>query len=780
MNRFRSRRIRAFWLSFLLSFAVYWITLAPTVTSEDSGELITAAYTLGVAHPPGYPLWCLLGKSFTFLPFGSVAWRVNLLSATLGSVSVGILALLVLRWTHSLSIAVGAALAFAFSRDFWNQSVVAEVYTLNVLFFLGVIWLLFRFEDTFKTRWLYGTAFVLGLSLTNHSTMGPLLPVFLGWVFLRHWDLFRQPILLLNMALSFLLGFSIVLYLPLRSAVDPVMDWGNPETLAAVKDHLLRRQYTQSETPTPRTFAHQAILAWSFCKSFASQFGVPFAFLTLVGFAVQRRRHLATWLLFTILFVMTSYGFIWLLNYPADRENLHLTRVMFLPANAIGALWLGIGASACARWLRKRFVRRRFRTQARTAIAVAAVLVASTPLVLHFRANDHSDEYLADEWGRNILSSLKPEAIIFPAADHSTFPLIYLQACEGLRPDVLIGDRYGYVEDRIFREVFSRESPPPVAPPLGKSSSEKVLYLIKHSLRPVYLTAKKQEEGLGGYELQTSGLVFEVVDGGQTPDGEQLTETWDALSFRPASLERPSGAFGVDLILSDYYYARARTAIALDDKETAAAAILRAAEYSWGLKEALNNLGGTLAEAEMPEHATELLEEALRLDPEYALAVANLAMAYYSLERYDDGLSLFNEAVALRPNNLIFLLSRARAYRAVGYRHNARADYLSYLLKRPQDAEVQDEFESFVTSKFGEDQLETDREFIAAATKESPGDQEKSPKMPAVPQPSIPNAGVPTAPFGSAPRPGVPTMPSGLPGRGSAPLGPTPSLGLPQ
>ncbi|NJL71573.1 MAG: DUF2723 domain-containing protein [Candidatus Competibacteraceae bacterium] len=84
-----------------MAFAVYWFTLAPTVSGEDSGELIIAAHTLGVAHPSGYPLWCLLGKLFTFIPFGSIAWRVNLLSAVFGALTVGLLYGLVRRWCDS-------------------------------------------------------------------------------------------------------------------------------------------------------------------------------------------------------------------------------------------------------------------------------------------------------------------------------------------------------------------------------------------------------------------------------------------------------------------------------------------------------------------------------------------------------------------------------------------------------------------------------------------------------------------------------------------------------
>ncbi len=84
-------------LLFFISFVVYLKTLCPTVYVGDSGELIAAVYTLGIAHPPGYPLYCLLGKLFTFLPFGSIAFRVNLMSAFFASLTIVLVYLVVLK-----------------------------------------------------------------------------------------------------------------------------------------------------------------------------------------------------------------------------------------------------------------------------------------------------------------------------------------------------------------------------------------------------------------------------------------------------------------------------------------------------------------------------------------------------------------------------------------------------------------------------------------------------------------------------------------------------------
>ena len=111
-------------LVFVISLGVYVATLAPTVTGEDSGELIAAAYGWGVAHPPGYPLWTILaGLAVRVLPFASVAYRVNLLSAVLGSFSAAILCVILRRFfdCKSFTAAVGS-LCFAMGLHLWSQA----------------------------------------------------------------------------------------------------------------------------------------------------------------------------------------------------------------------------------------------------------------------------------------------------------------------------------------------------------------------------------------------------------------------------------------------------------------------------------------------------------------------------------------------------------------------------------------------------------------------------------------------------------------------------------
>ncbi len=211
----------AFGLTFLITLTVYALTSAPTVTLEDSGELITGSDYLGVPHPPGYPIWTLLTWFFQWIFNGlkyhgypNPAGAVALFSAFSGAMACGTLALLVscsgLRLLHGLKketdvlgekteslfccvAGVSSGLLLAFSQGMWSQAVIAEVYALNIFFQTVVLLLLYRWMvEPENPKPLFLMAFVFGLGLTNHQTL-----LFMGAavglaVFLRHIKLGRD------------------------------------------------------------------------------------------------------------------------------------------------------------------------------------------------------------------------------------------------------------------------------------------------------------------------------------------------------------------------------------------------------------------------------------------------------------------------------------------------------------------------------------------------------------------------------------------------------------
>ena len=180
-------RRRAAWLAFAFSLLVYTITLCPTVYWDDAGELIAAAYTLGIPHPPGHPLYVIIGKLFTLIPLGSIAGRVNFMSAFFGALSCVLVYKIITErlekhpWRPAA--ALGGALFFAFAPTAWEQATVAETTTLHSFFMMLLTLMVFRLASG-ETLWksearslcLFG--FVYGLSLTNHVAGVFFIPAF--------------------------------------------------------------------------------------------------------------------------------------------------------------------------------------------------------------------------------------------------------------------------------------------------------------------------------------------------------------------------------------------------------------------------------------------------------------------------------------------------------------------------------------------------------------------------------------------------------------------------
>ena len=180
---FRRLDWSAFWTATIISFAVYFYTMAPTVTMEDSGELATASAYLGVPHPPGYPIWTIITwiftKIFAFVPFRgqpNPAWAVTLVSVVFGALTSGFTAILICRsatemvrsirrttevlgkkvedaicWTGGVS----GSLIFAFSPVNWSQAVIVEVYSMGAFFLVMVLFLTYTWIKQPRER-LYG------------------------------------------------------------------------------------------------------------------------------------------------------------------------------------------------------------------------------------------------------------------------------------------------------------------------------------------------------------------------------------------------------------------------------------------------------------------------------------------------------------------------------------------------------------------------------------------------------------------------------------------------
>ena len=198
---------RVDWLTFLLTsggaLAVYLFTMAPEVTLENSGMLVTGAAYAGVPHIPGYPVWTLWAWLFTkLLPFSNFAWRVGVASGVAAALAAGLIALLVSHGGKMLleknaaftarkpseqnllrlGSGCAAGLGLGLSSSVWPQAVVAETWTFGLFLFTAIFCLLLRWlHEPARRRYLYGAIYLYGALLTGNQELvlaGPALLVF--------------------------------------------------------------------------------------------------------------------------------------------------------------------------------------------------------------------------------------------------------------------------------------------------------------------------------------------------------------------------------------------------------------------------------------------------------------------------------------------------------------------------------------------------------------------------------------------------------------------------
>src|SRR5215204_7788186 len=163
-------------------------TLAPTILPYDLPDLLGVPMlqmqvcVLDMTHPTGYPSYILFSQLFTYLPFGDCAYRVNLASATYAALAVLSVFAAGYLLGRRVAAAAAAALAFGVGVTLWSQAVIAEVYTLNALFVALTLLALLLWRERRKDRYFLLSAFLVGLSLTNHLPSGLLLPASLLFV----------------------------------------------------------------------------------------------------------------------------------------------------------------------------------------------------------------------------------------------------------------------------------------------------------------------------------------------------------------------------------------------------------------------------------------------------------------------------------------------------------------------------------------------------------------------------------------------------------------------
>ncbi len=449
------------------------LTLAPSVTLWDSGEFLAAIHSLGVPHPPGTPLYILLGKvwSMLFADVFGFARAINLLSAVCTAWGCGILASLFAKWTGDGFGAAAAGITAGLMSTVWMNATETEVYA--VALFLGciILWAADRAGERSDMRWALLAAYLAGLAWSLHLIALLMLPSAILLVFSTQDGYFAVPVgrryadgrreahsfakLLKASILVALVGMTCVLFMYIRARHDPAINQGNPSTLGAFVDALMRRQYD-----VPSVWPRQAPLYlqvgnvfeyadWQFAKGLApdappSWWRTPitllYALLGVIGFFTHRGMDRRSWRAMFLLFLVSSIGVVVYLNLKAGpsfgmgwlpASSPHEARerdYFFFFAFICWGLWAGFGSIRLSRLLKP-------------PVNMLAIVLPFAPLILNWTAVDRRTDQVearARIDSGEMLSKVPPSGVMLAIGDNDTYPLWYLQQVEGTRRDVTI------------------------------------------------------------------------------------------------------------------------------------------------------------------------------------------------------------------------------------------------------------------------------------------------------------------------------------------------------
>ncbi|MGB0588151.1 MAG: tetratricopeptide repeat protein [Myxococcota bacterium] len=573
------------------------------MTWFDAGEFGAAAAGLGVPHPTGFPLLCILGYAAQLIPFGTVPFKLALLCAAAVAATTGLIhATAVIAGARRWPAAVGA-LFYPCVGVVWLHGTVLEVYALNGCLLALLAWLLLRSSP----RWRIA-AFVTGLGLGAHATF-PLLGAILwatsltqhrrwgrvlGWV---PWGLF---------------GAAILLYLPAAASRSPWLNWGDPSSLDALVSHLtaagIRDAFSEEMGVVGGDTLH-ALVAW-FSNAAGGFWPLVFGVVLLGGLWVRAR---VVWGV-ALLACLGDAAFSVLLN-PMGQADLQTG----MPGAWALALALALVAGDV----------RIVSSMKALPVAVVCALVCAT--LGSWCLDPAQEDQLATRYAQVALMEPGPNGVAVLSSDHLAGQFLYLQGVEGMRPDVvsLVVQHLPSREDVVHRYSHSGQAPPLAFMAIERAAQRDAIVALTRS--ELERTSVSWELGDGRFDA----LMAPILRPGRVL--YRLAPSAEVAESPLGPLRAPGGALGGALAPKEPFALRSRRVLSdasrhrgvwhlmRNELQPGAACLEESVALDTTNPPALLNLAAARRRQGDLPGAIALLERALELRPTYGKARANLA-----------------------------------------------------------------------------------------------------------------------------------------------------------
>ncbi len=415
------------WLAVIVTvttFVVYALTALRGVSFGDWAEMQHVPARLEVPHPTGFPLYVLLGKLFSLIPVGSVAYRATLLSSAAAAAAIGMVVLIAGRLGVRPVIALAASLVLAGTATIWKEATFSEMNTLHLFLCALLVHRALVWRDERRDRDLRIGALVAGLALSNHLLALSVVPVVILFVLIEdRLRMLRRPRLLLELVLLFAAGLSFYLFIVIRAFTGPPEVYAGMRSIDGLISFISGAQFrTDMHFGTGESLA----AAWRAVPDVLA--GIErgshplFTIMPLAGAVILIRRDPWAGWLAVALATANVYMFV---GYRGDLPHYLLVAWLIL------AVWLAVAVEAVLAWLAARL------GPGLDDAEFGLVAVAALFLVSNWAVNDQSGNRLGEDYTRAVFDRLPPSTLLVTYWDTLT-TLSYAHCIEGERPDIAI------------------------------------------------------------------------------------------------------------------------------------------------------------------------------------------------------------------------------------------------------------------------------------------------------------------------------------------------------
>ncbi|MDA3793482.1 MAG: DUF2723 domain-containing protein, partial [Elusimicrobia bacterium] len=607
INKYRWPAVTA-----LVIFLIYFFTTNSTVSFyRDSGELITSAYTLSIAHSPGYPLYMILGKLFITLlgVFGvNPAYSMNIFSAFAGAAGIFFIIAALYEITDNIYVAEFAGLITAFTYVNWMLAVVAEMYSLSLFFGAFLFFLMIKKKYTLFS-------FIFALSLGSHlSILFAVIPMAAAlYLFMPAFK--RVPFK--SVVLYFIAGIAVYAYLPLRAQAAPFINWGDPSDFKRFIEVVSRSSYGH----TLDLVSREVTLAQVYIPQLKVFFTALFRDITLPGlvlsgfgiyYGFKNFRFRKISFVLAGIFMLTGPYFLYLARMPLNPHANAIVEVGYIFPELALAFFAGTGLL---------FIVKKLKFISRWVYGASLLIILYGIFNIYPKANK-KNLHFADDYAYNILNTAEKNSIIIMRRDHTMFALWYKSYVENFRPDVKVLSK-GLLSAKWYRDKLNNDFPGIAWKKDYINDNDYIEWIVRKygENNSVYITPAAASE-LGNdffsrHEIIPCGLVEKIDKKGSKADMD------DTLS-KTVERYRYSGNYNTasyyDFFAKDFIslYARAYSRLGTGflksgDLQAAQKLYLKAIEFSSDLPEAHSNLAYLYLEKNDLKKAAELFLASIEL-----------------------------------------------------------------------------------------------------------------------------------------------------------------------